>query len=147
MEYFAEFGYLGMFIVAFLAATILPVGSEIVLVALATNGYALPILVLIATLGNVLGSLVNYAIGFYGGDWLTTKVLKISPLQMHKAKQRYDRWGKWSLLFAWVPIIGDPLTVIAGLLKVSLGWFLLLVTIGKLGRYMVLAYGVSKLMH
>ncbi|WP_040727207.1 YqaA family protein [Thiomicrorhabdus sp. Kp2] len=143
MDYFIELGYLGLFIVSFLAATILPIGSELLLVTLATHDHNLYVLLIVATLGNVLGSVVNYAIGFYGGDWLTHKVLKISPQQMHKAEQRYNKWGKWSLLLAWVPIIGDPLTVIAGLLKVSLIWFLVLVTIGKLGRYAVVLLGVN----
>ena len=141
MEFLTEFGYLGLFIVSFLAATILPIGSELLLVTLATHDHSLYVLLIVATLGNVLGSVVNYAIGFYGGDWLTHKVLKISPQQMHKAKQRYNKWGKWSLLLAWVPIIGDPLTVIAGALKINIWVFLLLVTVGKFGRYCIVAIG------
>lgn len=138
-----EWGYSGMFLSAFLAATILPLGSEVLFGALLLQTLNPVSLVAIATFGNVLGSLLNYALGIWGGVALAKRWLKLSDTDILKAEQRFQRLGQWSLLLAWVPIIGDPLTVIAGFLRVPLLWFLVLVTIGKLVRYSVLAYVVS----
>jgi len=140
MEYFLELGYIGLFLSAFLAATILPLGSEVVLVGLLLNEFDPVSVVSIATVGNVLGSLVNYAIGFFGSAFLIHCVLKISDESFNESKQRFKKWGTASLLLAWVPIIGDPLTVIAGVLRINIWLFLLLVTVGKLARYVVVSY-------
>lgn len=143
MELFTEFGYIGLFISAFLAATILPLSSEVVLSALLLNEFNPVLLVLIATTGNVLGSVVNYLMGIYGGDYLRHKFLRMSDDDYATAIQRYQSWGRWSLLFAWVPIIGDPLTFVAGVIRVNFVWFLLLVSLGKFARYALIAYGVT----
>ena len=140
MEYFLELGYVGLFMSAFLAATILPLGSEVVVVGLLLNNFNPISVVSIATVGNVLGSLVNYAIGFFGSAFLIHRVLKISDESFDKSKQRFEKWGTASLLLAWVPIIGDPLTVIAGVLRINIWLFLFLVTAGKLARYVVVSY-------
>ncbi|HIE39884.1 MAG TPA: DedA family protein [Thiomicrorhabdus sp.] len=142
MEFFTELGGLGLFLSAFLAATILPLSSEIVLSFLLRSGLDPILLIALATAGNVLGSLVNYVIGFWGSTFVIDKVLRISEVQFKKTEQRFRRFGTWSLLFAWVPIIGDPLTLIAGVLRVNIAWFLVLVILGKLGRYIVVAYVV-----
>lgn len=141
MEYFVELGYIGLFIAAFLAATILPIGSEVVLVGLLLNDFSPTWVVTVATIGNVLGSILNYVIGFFGSAFFIYKVLKISPQKFEKAQVAFEKWGAVSLLLAWVPIIGDPLTVIAGVLRINIWLFLVLVTIGKLGRYLVVSYG------
>ena len=140
MEHFLELGYVGLFMSAFLAATILPLGSEVVVVGLLLNNFNPISVVSIATVGNVLGSLVNYAIGFFGSAFLIHRVLKISDESFDKSKQRFEKWGTASLLLAWVPIIGDPLTVIAGVLRINIWLFLFLVTAGKLARYVVVSY-------
>ncbi len=140
MEYFAELGYIGLFIAAFLAATILPLSSELVLSALLLSGASPGVLVIVATAGNVLGSLTNYALGYWASLGIIKKWLKLSESEFINAEQRFKQYGLWSLLFAWVPIIGDPLTVIAGILRVRLLWFLILVTIGKSLRYLVLTH-------
>lgn len=140
MEYFIEIGFSGLFLASFLAATILPVGSEVVLVALLLNDFNPFEVVAVATFGNVMGSVLNYVIGLYGSVYLLSRVLKISDKQFDKTKQRFQKWGTVSLLLAWVPIIGDPLTVIAGVLRVNIWLFLLLVTTGKLTRYIVVTY-------
>lgn len=142
MEYFTELGTLGLFISAFLAATILPLSSELVLSALLLSGLSPTMLVIVATAGNVLGSLTNYALGYWGGMVLVKKWLKMSETDFLRAEQRFKKYGMLSLCFAWVPIIGDPLTVIAGVLRIRLHWFLLLVTAGKLLRYIVISYMV-----
>nr|WP_308430190.1 YqaA family protein [Kushneria pakistanensis] len=111
-------------------------GSEAVLATLLIRGGSPVTLVLIATIANVLGSLVNYAMGYWANQgWLKRQ----KPGLMISAERRFRRYGRWSLLLAWVPIIGDPLTLIAGVLRVNLLWFLLLVTLGKALRYIVLS--------
>lgn len=140
MEHFAEFGYVGLFIAAFLAATILPLSSELVLSALLLSGSSPSTLIVVATTGNVLGSLTNYALGYWASFSLIKKWLKLSEDEFIRAEQRFKKYGILSLLLAWVPIIGDPLTVIAGVLRIRLLWFLLLVTAGKLLRYIVVCY-------
>ncbi len=139
MEYFAELGYLGLFVAAFLAATILPLSSEIVLSSLLLSGLSPFALVAIATTGNVLGSLTNYALGYWASNEVIKRWLKISDEEFVRAEQRFVKYGLFSLLFAWVPIIGDPLTVIAGVLRIRLLWFVLLVATGKLIRYIVIS--------
>ncbi|WP_018624945.1 YqaA family protein [Kangiella aquimarina] len=139
MDIFIEYGYLGLFISAFLAATILPLSSELVLTALVLNGLPPLTLVLIATLGNVLGSLTNYGLGYWASKTVIQSWLRMSEYEFVRAEERFKKYGIIALLFAWVPIIGDPLTVMAGILRIRLLWFLLLVTTGKFLRYYILA--------
>ena len=139
MNYFAEFGTFGLFVAAFLAATILPLSSEVVLSILLMNGLSPVALVAVATVGNVLGSLTNYGLGYWAGPRVGKKWLKISEEEFVRAEQRFAKYGLFSLCFAWVPIIGDPITVVAGILRVRLLWFVLLVTTGKLLRYIVIS--------
>ncbi len=139
MEFLIEFGYAGLLIAAFLAATLLPLGSEAILVALLLNGLDPTGLVLVATVGNVLGSCTNYALGYWGGRPLIQRILRTSDKTLAAAEQRFRRWGLASMLLAWVPVIGDPLTLMAGILRVHVIGFLVLVTVGKLGRYWVIA--------
>jgi membrane protein YqaA with SNARE-associated domain len=145
MEFFSELGYIGLFIASFLAATILPLSSEIVLSILLLNELNPIILLTVATLGNVLGALTNYAIGFWGGNVVAQKVLKISEDEFKKSKERFQKFGLFSLFFAWVPIIGDPLTVVAGALRIKLLWFFILVASGKCIRYIVIIYTTLQL--
>ncbi|WP_226644688.1 YqaA family protein [Microbulbifer variabilis] len=137
-----ELGVVGLFISAFLAATILPVSSEIILTTLLLNGLSPVTLVLVATVGNVAGSLVNYALGYWASLGVIKKWLRMSESEFVRAEQRFTKYGMISLCFAWVPIIGDPLTVMAGVLRIPLLWFLVLVTTGKLLRYIVVSYMV-----
>jgi len=140
MEYFTELGYVGLFLASFLAATILPLSSELVLLALIAGGLPSVVLIAIATVGNVLGSLLNYGLGYWASLELIKKWLRMSEQEFVKAEQRFAKYGLVSLCFAWVPIIGDPLTVIAGILRINLTWFLTLVTTGKLLRYIAIVY-------
>lgn len=144
MEYFSEIGLIGLFIASFLAATVLPLSSEIVLSALLLSGLSPTALVLIATTGNVLGSLTNYALGYWASLVVIKKWLRMSEDDFVRAEQRFVKYGMFALCFAWVPIIGDPLTVMAGVLRVRLRWFIILVTLGKCLRYIVISYMVLK---
>ncbi|WP_444891313.1 YqaA family protein [Microbulbifer sp. DLAB2-AA] len=137
-----ELGFVGLFVSAFLAATILPVSSEVVLITLLINGFSPFALVTVATIGNVAGSLVNYALGYWASLGIIKKWLRMSENEFVKAEQRFKKYGLISLAFAWVPVVGDPLTVMAGVLRIRLLWFLILVTAGKLLRYVVVSYMV-----
>lgn len=131
-----------LFFSAFFAATIFPAQSELVLFSLNQLGqHSKLILLLVATIGNVLGAVVNYFLGFYLLKLKDKKWFKLNEKQINKFTLRYEKWGKWSLLFAWMPIIGDPLTVVAGIFKTNFWLFLLLVTIGKAARYIVFLLG------
>ncbi|QGZ29093.1 YqaA family protein [Stutzerimonas stutzeri] len=132
--------YLGLFIAAFAAATLIPAQSETVLVGLLLGSDFSPsTLVWVATCGNVLGSLVNWLLGRSIERLRHKRWFPVSPRQLEKAQRSYHRYGRWSLLLSWVPIIGDPLTVVAGTLREPLWSFLLLVTLAKGGRYLLLA--------
>lgn len=131
-------GYLGLFLASFIAATFLPLQSEVVLAALLLTGdYPIPALFLIATLGNVLGSLVNWVLGRYIVRWQHESWFPVSEHKLGKAQAAYQRYGFWSLLLSWAPLIGDPLTLAAGVMREPLWRFLLLVTLAKAGRYAV----------
>lgn len=132
--------YLGLFAFAFLAATLLPGGSEIGLAALLTSGeHSIILLIAFATVGNVLGSVVNWVLGRYFNHLKNRSWYPIKPDQMHRAENWYRKYGRWSLLASWAPIIGDPLTLISGVLREPLISFLIFVTIAKLARYLVVA--------
>jgi len=129
-----------LFFSALISATLFPGGSEALLIyRLHEGGHALS-LVLIATAGNVLGSLITYAMGRLGNAALHKRWLRISEASVARAEHWFDRFGKPALLFAWLPIVGDPLCLVAGLLRCNISLFLLLVTIGKLARYTLLAW-------
>jgi membrane protein YqaA with SNARE-associated domain len=131
--------YLSLFAVAFGAATILPLQSEAMLAGLLLADYAPVLLVIVASAGNVLGSVVNWVIGRQIERFRHRRWFPANDAQLARARQWYRRYGKWSLLLSWVPIVGDPLTVIAGVMREPLPIFLLLVTVAKVGRYVVLA--------
>ena len=137
--------YGGLFLVALLSASILPLRSEAVLVGLLlSDNHPVGLLLTVASVGNVLGSLLNWYLGKYLQHFQQRRWFPVKPEQLEKASRWYLKYGKWSLLLSWVPIIGDPLTVIAGVLREPFLPFLLLVTIAKVSRYLVLA-GVTLL--
>lgn len=127
---------LSLFLSAFISATLLPGSSEALLVYLINeNTSPVMLLWLAATAGNTLGSVVNWWLGRFGYHLRHKAWFPVSEKQLEFARERFTRWGRFSLLFAWLPIIGDPLTLLAGLLRVPFGWFFVLVLIGKGFRY------------
>lgn len=132
--------YLSLFVSAFLAATFLPFYSEVVFLALLESGYAVTPLVAVASTGNVLGAVVNWVLGVFIQKFKDQSWFYFTEGQMAKAQGWFQRYGYWTLLFAWLPIGGDALTLIAGIMRVRLGLFLLLVSVGKTGRYLGLAW-------
>ena len=129
---------------AFLAATILPVSSEAVLAGLIAAGRGDPVaLFIVATVGNTLGSVVNWLIGRGIAQFRDRPWFPVSRERYHAAERQFDRYGVWLLLFAWLPFVGDPLTVVAGALRVPFGRFVLLVAIGKAARYAMVIAGAG----
>ncbi|MEQ9726336.1 YqaA family protein [Pseudomonas sp. WHRI 8822A] len=134
------YAYLGLFTAAFGAATLLPLQSEALLVALLLGGgQAAGMLVLVASLGNVLGSLVNWWLGRYLERFRDRRWFPVSDRRLLQAQHWYGRYGRWSLLLSWLPVIGDPLTLVAGIMREPLWRFMLIVTLAKTLRYTVLA--------
>jgi len=141
MESFAEWGYLGLFFASFLAATIIPfLSSEALLSLMIVNQYSLGTVLLVATIGNWLGGLSCYYIGWIGKWDLIEKHLKIKASTLERLKPNVDRWGAPLAFFCWIPIIGDPLAVGLGLFKTNPISVALWILIGKAIRYLVWAY-------
>jgi membrane protein YqaA with SNARE-associated domain len=129
----------GLFAVALGAASILPMQSEPVLVALLLLAEQ-PVwsLVLVASIGNTIGSCINWALGRAVERFRDRRWFPVPATRLAQAEAWYRRWGRWSLLLSWAPVIGDPLTVVAGVLREPFWTFLLLVALAKTGRYIVL---------
>jgi len=130
---------LSLFISAFLAATLLPLSSEVLLLALLRDGGNALLLVTVASIGNTLGSVVNWWLGHFLLRFKDRPWFYFTPAQIDRAQHWYQRYGKWSLLFAWMPFLGDGLTLIGGVMRVRLWLFVLLVGFGKTTRYIVVA--------
>ncbi len=139
-ETLATYGYPALFLLSFLAATLLPLGSEWLLVAMLVQRHDPLVTVAVATVGNYLGACTSYAIGIYGGSFFIKRVLRISDTERERAERFFARYGSWSLLLSWLPVIGDPLCLVGGLLKISFGRFSAFVATGKLARYAAVAW-------
>ena len=133
--------YLSLFFISFLAATILPFSSELTLAGLiSTSNYDNLLLLVVGSFGNVLGSVFNWSLGFYSRNLSIKKWFPFKKIQIERSSKWFSKFGKWSLLFAWLPIVGDPLTFVAGLLRVRFLDFIILVAIGKVSRYLIVFY-------
>jgi membrane protein YqaA with SNARE-associated domain len=138
--------YGGLFGIAFLAATVLPLQSEAALVAaLLIERHPAWVLVAVASTGNVLGSALNWWMGRALATEGMRARLRIDTRRFERARRWYERYGQWSLLLSWLPIVGDPLTLVAGALRTPLVRFLLLVIIAKVGRYAVVAAATASI--
>ncbi len=132
-------GFTALFTLSFLAATILPVGSEWLLIALIVKSFNVEQAVFIATAGNYLGACTTYAIGLWGSAFLVKKILRMDEATLAKATSFYEKYGAWALLLSWLPIIGDSLCLVGGALRFNFLSFTALVFTGKLIRYSVVA--------
>ncbi len=129
-----------LFLNAFIASTILPAASEFLLWGIiAGNPAMLWPAIAVAGAGNTVGAVVNWALGRFLSRYSERKWYPLKPRQQGRASAWFQRFGLWSLLFAWLPVVGDPLTVVAGVLRVQLPIFVLLVAVGKTGRYVIVA--------
>lgn len=139
-ELLLEHGLLSLFLLSFCASTLLPLGSEWLLVSLLLEGINPLQAVSVATFGNSLGAATNYLLGWLGSDWLIQRLLRIGSSQRQRAQNWFNRFGSWALLFSWLPIVGDPLCLVSGSLKTPLLKFVMLVTSGKALRYASVAF-------
>ncbi|MGJ8603307.1 MAG: YqaA family protein [Marivita sp.] len=129
----------GLFVVAFGAATILPFQSEIVFIALQLRGdIAIEWIILFASVGNILGSGLNYGLGRVLERYRGRRWFPVSETQLERARAWYQKWGVWTLLFSWAPL-GDALTIVAGVMRTNIWLFFLLISIAKTIRYIVVA--------
>ena len=131
--------YLTLFITALISATLFPLGSEALLIYDITQGHNIYLLLFFATFGNSLGSVINYFLGLKGEEYLINKKL-LNEKYISKTKTYFDKYGFWSILFSWLPIIGDSITFVAGILKYDFRKFLILVIIAKFSRYLFIAF-------
>ncbi len=130
--------YLILFFSAFISATLFPLGSEALFIYDINEGYNIYLLLFFATIGNSLGSIFNYFLGLKGEEYLIRKKL-LSEKMILKLKNYFDKYGFYCLLFSWLPIIGDPLTFVAGILKYDLKKFVIIITLAKFLRYLFIA--------
>ena len=138
-SFLVNYGYLNLFVLSFLASTVLPFGSEALVVALIYQGFNPFTVVMVATLGNYLGSCTTYYLGLKGGQCLRSTYLLLHE-KLEKSERLFKKYGVYTLLFTWVPGIGDAITMVAGLMQLPFRSFSVLVFLGKFGRYFALAY-------
>lgn len=139
-QFFLEYGLWGLFFLAFLAATVFPVASEAGLAALVLAGVNPEACVAVATCGNTLGAMTTWAVGRWGSGPFLSRLLRLDQHDQERAQLYFSRYGAWSLLLSWAPVVGDPLCAVAGLFGLPLVKFVPPVLLGKLARYAVIAY-------
>lgn len=132
--------YVSLFLTALVAATLFPLSSEALLTSLLYHGYSPLVLWCVATTGNTAGSCINWYLGRECLRWQDKRWFPIKPAALARAQRHFQRYGVYSLLFAWLPVVGDPLTFIAGVMRLPFGLFFLLVALGKGLRYAVIIY-------
>ncbi|MEA3548445.1 MAG: YqaA family protein [Thermodesulfobacteriota bacterium] len=138
-EFLLHSGLPALFVLSFLAATVLPLGSEWLLIGLILKSCDVENVVAVATVGNYLGACTTYGIGLWGSAFFMQRVLRINADQTERAAAIFRKYGSWSLMLSWLPLIGDPLCLMAGSLRLNFILFSLLVFIGKFARYALIA--------
>lgn len=139
MTFLSHYGYSALFLLSFMASTVIPVGSEWLLVSMVMKGFDPVLTVSTATAGNTLGACTTYGIGIFGSTWVIRKVFRMDETSQKRAEKFYGRYGVWSLLLSWLPLVGDPICFAGGVLRIHFGVFVVLVLAGKLFRYGILA--------
>jgi membrane protein YqaA with SNARE-associated domain len=145
-SFLEQFGYLGVFLISYLSATLIPLVSEAAVVAVYALGFNVWLIILFSTSGSVLGSVTNYYVGRKGTDFILARYFKMEPESLVRAERFFERWGAVTLFFSWVPFIGDPLTLVAGIAHVDFRVFIFWVTLGKLLRQFVILGLASQLL-
>ena len=135
--------YVSLFVAAFLAATVVPFSSEFAVAGLVSLGMNPHLTLLVATLGNSLGAAVNWALGRFLLHFQDRKWFPATPKNLERAQRWFRNYGIWSLLFTWLPVAGDALTFVAGIMRINFVLFFVLTAIGKGARYAVLIYAVN----
>ncbi|GAM09056.1 inner membrane protein YqaA [Geobacter sp. OR-1] len=139
-EFLTAHGLPALFFLSFLASTLIPLGSEWLLVALLLKGGAPIPVVATASAGNFLGACTSYWLGIYGSRFIEERLFRMQPRDKERAERFFARFGSWSLLFSWLPVVGDPLCLVAGVLRVGFIRFSILVLTGKSARYALVAW-------
>jgi membrane protein YqaA with SNARE-associated domain len=139
MTSLSDYAYSSLFLLSFMASTVVPIGSEWLLISMVMKGFDPVLTVSTATAGNTLGACTTYGIGIYGSTWVIQKLFRMDEKSQKRAEMFYARYGIWSLLFSWLPLVGDPICFAGGLLRIHFGLFVLMVLAGKLIRYGLLA--------
>ena len=143
IQLLTEYGYLGMLAAAFLAGSFFPFSSELVMVGLMAAGLDPLLLVVYGTVGNVLGSVFNYGVGYMGRiDWIE-KNLHLRKEKLERTRQFLAGRGAWMGILAFLPILGSVVTIVLGLMRVNMTITFISITIGKFLRYLLLVYGVG----
>jgi len=128
--------YSSLFVSSFLSSTLLPGHSELTLTAfILINKYLIINLIFFASAGNILGSILNWYLGRYLIKFRDRKWFPLNEVKLNKYSSWFLKYGKWSLFLSWVPFVGDPLTLVAGIFRVPLMTFLIIVSISKILRY------------
>lgn len=146
IAFLTQYGYWGMLLAAFLAGSFFPFSSEAVIVALMATGLDPWILMIYGTIGNVLGSILNYTIGRMGKmEWIE-KYLHVKKEDLDKAHRFMAGYGSWMGFFAFLPVLGSAITIALGLMRSNVLITFVAITLGKIFRYVVLIYGASLFM-
>jgi len=140
VQYFAEYGYIGLFVLSFLAATVLPFSSEVVFLGMIFGGYDAWTCVFVATAGNFLGGLTCYYLGYLGKIKWIEKFLKIDKTKLEKWLEKTQKYGGWAAFFAFLPFVGDVIAVATGFLRCRLSISAFAMLAGKFSRYVFLMY-------
>jgi membrane protein YqaA with SNARE-associated domain len=138
MDYIS-LGYIGIFLAAFIASTLLPAPSELIILVAFENGLNVFWVIALATFGNTLGSLTNYYIGYYSNSEKLITRFNLNQSKIDNWTKKSEKYGFWLGLLAWLPLIGDPLMAIVGFLKVKIVPLTLTITFGKLVRYLIVS--------
>ncbi|SDF80444.1 membrane protein YqaA, SNARE-associated domain [Methanolobus vulcani] len=139
-----DYGYISLFVTSFLASTILPLGSEGLVALMVIDKFNIYSVVIVASVANFLGACTSYYIGFTGRGLVINKYMRISDEQIQRVERGFEKYGGISLLFTWLPGIGDAIAVAGGLLRYNFAQFTVFVFIGKAFRYMLVAYVASQ---
>ena len=143
IDFLTGYGYLGMLLASFLAGSFFPFSSEAVMVALMATGLDPWQLAFYGTIGNVLGSLLNYCVGRMGKTEWFEKYLHVKPKDLDRAKRFMRGRGAWMGFFAFVPVLGSAITILLGLMRANIVITFIAITLGKIFRYIILIYGVG----
>jgi membrane protein YqaA with SNARE-associated domain len=143
ITFLTGYGYAGMLVAAFLAGSFFPFSSEAVMVALMATGLDPWQLMIYGTIGNVLGSVLNYCIGRMGKTEWFEKYLHVKPQDLQRAERFMAGRGAWMGFFAFIPFLGSAITILLGLMRANIVISFISITLGKFVRYLVLVYGAG----
>lgn len=131
------FGYVGLFVLAYLSATIIPFSAEFAVLGMVATDHSSVLIILVATAGSFLGALTNYYVGLKGGGFVLSRWIRVDQAKMDRAEKQFNRFGQYALFFSWLPLLGDALTVVAGVVQTDLRIFTFWVLLGRLVRQTV----------